>query len=109
MPEPNTGRVSLLVLYSPQLEECRRFYSSLGLVFSAEHHGDGPDHYAAVLGDGTVFELYPAPLGRTTGALRLGLEVDGVAAALSLAPGRHVVKDPDGRTVELQVSDHSQA
>src|SRR5690349_19389169 len=101
MAGPKTGRVSLFVLYSPRLEECRRFYSDLGLVFSAERHGNGPDHYAAVLADGAVFEIYPARPDRTTGLLRLGLEVDGVAATPPLAPGRHVFHDPDGRTVEV--------
>lgn len=58
--------VTLLVLYSPLLEECRRFYQGLGLDFTAERHGQGPEHYAAVLPGGMVFELYPARQGRQT-------------------------------------------
>ena len=41
----------------------------------AEQHGHGPAHYAAVLADGTVFELYPATADRETGALRLGFTI----------------------------------
>ncbi|WP_327308214.1 glyoxalase/bleomycin resistance/dioxygenase family protein [Streptomyces sp. NBC_01298] len=97
-------RVSLLVLYTPRLEECRRFYGDLGLAFTPERHGRGPEHYAAVLPDGMVIELYPARDDRLTGALRLGLAVpafDGSATRPRLAPGRQRLVDPDGRTVEI--------
>ncbi|WP_236656006.1 glyoxalase/bleomycin resistance/dioxygenase family protein [Streptacidiphilus jiangxiensis] len=93
--------MTLLVLYSPRLEECRSYYQNLGLHFTAERHGRGPEHYAAILPDGMVFELYPAREGQRTGALRLGLAVDGAAASPRLAPGRHLLSDPDGRTVEI--------
>lgn len=101
MPDPSTPRLTLLVLYTPQLEACYRFYSDLGLAFTAEQHGQGPDHYATVLADGTVFELYPARSDRHTGSARLGLAIDGNAATPPLTPGRHVLTDPDGRTVEV--------
>lgn len=98
---PTHGRLSLLVLYTEHLEECRAFYSTLGLSFAEEKHGDGPEHYAAVLADGTVIELYPV-LSAPTGPVRLGLEVDGRRATPPLAPGRHVVTDPDGRKVDVR-------
>ncbi|MEU6223315.1 glyoxalase/bleomycin resistance/dioxygenase family protein [Streptomyces sp. NPDC047042] len=101
MTDSNSARVTLLVLYSPRLEECRRFYEGLGLRFTAERHGQGPEHYAAVLGDGAVFELYPAGPDKQTGALRLGLTIDGSRAAEPLVRGRHLLTDPDGRTVEV--------
>ncbi|MER5961433.1 glyoxalase/bleomycin resistance/dioxygenase family protein [Streptomyces sp. NPDC002057] len=101
MSDPKPVGVTLLVLYSPQLEECRRFYQGLGLDFAAERHGQGPEHYAAVLPNGMVFELYPARPGRQTDALRLGLAVDGSTATPQLTPGRHILTDPDGRTVEV--------
>ncbi|MEU9111006.1 glyoxalase/bleomycin resistance/dioxygenase family protein [Streptomyces sp. NPDC048483] len=101
MTGPSAIRVTLLVLYTPQLEECRKFYAGLGLTFMAEQHGQGPEHYAAVLADGTVFELYPSRPGRQTDALRLGLAIDGGTANPPLATGRHQVTDPDGRTVEI--------
>ncbi|MFI5763536.1 MULTISPECIES: VOC family protein [unclassified Streptomyces] len=97
----STPRLSLLVLYTPQLEDCRRFYADLGLAFTAERHGRGPEHYAAVLPDGMVLELYPATDERLTGSLRLGLAVDAAAVRPPLAPGRHRLVDPDGRTVEV--------
>jgi catechol 2,3-dioxygenase-like lactoylglutathione lyase family enzyme len=95
-------RMNLLVLYTARLEECRAFYGELGLEFMAEQHGDGPEHYAAVLADGTVIELYPARAGRETGdALRLGLIIDSAKAGALPAPGRQTLTDPDGRTVAL--------
>ena len=85
MTAPTTIRSTLLVLYSPQLEECHRFYSGLGLVLTAEQHGQGPRHYAAVLADGAVFEIYPASPDRQTGALRLGFAIDGDTATPTVA------------------------
>ena len=101
MTEPSPPRLTLLVLYSPELERCRRFYSDLGLPFVIERHGDGPEHYAAVLADGTVIELYPARASRETGIVRLGLAIDGSAATPPLTPGRHTLTDPDGRTIDV--------
>ncbi|WP_028649210.1 glyoxalase/bleomycin resistance/dioxygenase family protein [Nocardiopsis sp. CNT312] len=96
-----SARVTLLVLYSERMEECRAFYSGLGLDFAEERHGRGPRHYAAVLDDGSVLEIYPATDTRRTGALRLGLAVDAAAARPPLEPGRRVLTDPDGRKVDV--------
>jgi catechol 2,3-dioxygenase-like lactoylglutathione lyase family enzyme len=104
MAEPSAIRTTLLVLYSRRVEECRDFYADLGLSFTAEQHGQGPRHYAAVLADGVVFELYPARPDRETGAIRLGLVVTGVAATPPLAPGRHLLTDPDGRTIKVHAT-----
>ncbi|WP_042397157.1 glyoxalase/bleomycin resistance/dioxygenase family protein [Streptacidiphilus carbonis] len=104
MSDTNALRLTLLVLYTPRMDECRAFYTSLGLAFTAEQHGQGPQHFAAVLADGSVLELYPARPGRRTEALRLGLAVEGSAANPPLDAGRHLVVDPDGRTVEVQAS-----
>ncbi|HET9173585.1 MAG TPA: hypothetical protein VFN97_29415 [Actinospica sp.] len=101
MPEASGARSTLLVLYTTRLEECREFYSALGLSFSAEQHGQGPRHYAAVLADGAVFELYPTDPDRESGTLRLGFAIAGATATPPLAPGRHRLTDPDGRIVEL--------
>jgi hypothetical protein len=68
-----------------------------------EQHGRGPEHYAAELGGGSVFEIYPAH-GRQASTLRLGLSIDGASARPPLEPGRRVLADPDGRKVDLQVS-----
>ena len=101
MTDSSSVRATLLVLYCAHLEECRSFYGGLGLSFTAEQHGQGPGHYAAVLADGVVFELYPAGTDRETGVLRLGFSVTGTTATPPLAPGRHRLTDPDGRTVEV--------
>ncbi|NUU20464.1 MAG: VOC family protein [Streptomycetaceae bacterium] len=91
-------RVTLIVLYSTRVEACREFYGRLGLDFVRERHGEaGYEHYAAPLADGGVFEIYPATPARVTGAVRLGLAV-GPAV---LPPGRHVLRDPDGRVVDV--------
>ncbi len=101
---PTAARVMLLVLYTDRLEECREFYGALGVEFTPEQHGQGPRHYAAVLADGTVFEVYPATAERRTGSVRLGLQVDSATAEPPLEPGRHLMTDPDGRVVEIQAS-----
>jgi catechol 2,3-dioxygenase-like lactoylglutathione lyase family enzyme len=101
MSDSSNVRATLLVLYSPRLEECQRFYEDLGLRFATEQHGHGPLHYAAILADGSIFEIYPARSDRETGALRLGLTIPGADATPPLAPGRHLLTDPDGRTIEI--------
>lgn len=35
------------------------FFSRMGLPFVKEKHGEGPEHYAAQVGD-DVFEIYPS-------------------------------------------------
>jgi hypothetical protein len=97
-------RTSLLVIYTRHLDDCHEFYAGLGLNFAREQHGAGPCHFAAVLDDGGVFELYPAVAGDATGKLRLGFDLDGTRMSPRLDPGRHVRSDPDGRVVELRVT-----
>jgi catechol 2,3-dioxygenase-like lactoylglutathione lyase family enzyme len=104
MTDSSSARATLLVLYCARLEECRGFYGDLGLNFAAEQHGQGPAHYAAVLADGVVFELYPASPVRESGAVRLGFTVIGAAVTPPLAPGSHRLTDPDGRTVEVHAT-----
>jgi catechol 2,3-dioxygenase-like lactoylglutathione lyase family enzyme len=105
--------LSLLVIRSPDLDRCRRFYEALGLTFTEDQHGSGPRHLAAVLAGGTVLEIYPSSdtglVGRGTVAdIRLGFIVDDLPTALAAvrAPPQPsdvqaVVTDPDGRRVEL--------
>jgi catechol 2,3-dioxygenase-like lactoylglutathione lyase family enzyme len=94
-------RVALIVVYTARLDECRDFYAALGLPLTRERHGQGPEHYAAEFVDGTVFELYPAAAQGESGPLRLGFTT---AAAFDLEPGRHLLKDPDGRKIEVVVT-----
>ncbi|MFE1521409.1 glyoxalase/bleomycin resistance/dioxygenase family protein [[Kitasatospora] papulosa] len=104
MSDPSCIRASLLVLYTPQLEECRDFYNTLGLHFTAEQHGQEPREYAAVLADGTIFELRHAHPGRETGALRIGLTITGASTTPPLTPGEHLLTDPDGRTITIHAT-----
>jgi len=106
-------KLNLLVLRTFRMEELKRFYASLGIQFESERHGNGPGHYAATLSDDLVLEIYPAPDGATPeSGLRLGFGVSDIEETLrSLGQGdaprqtqwglRAVVRDPDGRAVEL--------
>ncbi|MFO0843743.1 MAG: VOC family protein [Gemmataceae bacterium] len=119
-PLPTTANPSLrlLVLRTRQLERLRDFFRPLGVTFTPERHGTGPLHYAGEVG-GVVLELYPLPeAARPDDHLtRLGFSVRDLASALhefeaagvAVVSGaretewglRAVVRDPDGRTVEL--------
>ncbi|MBI3269129.1 MAG: hypothetical protein HYZ53_08900 [Planctomycetes bacterium] len=78
--------LSLLVLKTDKLEETKRFYEHLGVMFVQEKHGDGPLHYSAALGD-LVLEICPGEAGGT----RLGFEAVGCTTGGG--------KDPDGQTL----------
>lgn len=110
-------KLNLLVLRTYRLEELRAFYSALGAKFEAEQHGSGPKHYAATLGAGLVLELYPCQEGASLDAgTRFGLAVADLRQALCrvgqpVTPKetpwglQAVVRDPDGRTIELSQSE----
>ncbi len=111
-------QLSLLVLKTNQPAGLRDFYEALGLRFREERHGSGPVHFAAQAGD-VVFEIYPLPksvaqadattrLGFRVGALHpviAALKAAGVPVTTEPQPTewgyRAVVRDPDGRSVEL--------
>jgi predicted enzyme related to lactoylglutathione lyase len=110
--------LKLLVLRTSQLERLRRFYQLLGIDFTEEQHGTGPLHFTGQVGI-TVIELYPhASEGNfVDSSLRLGfsmtnldetiqaLKKDGIAIVsepkATAWGARAVVRDPDGRSVEL--------
>lgn len=94
------GDLSLLVLYTEQLDACREFYAALGLRWGEERHGSGPMHYSTTLPGGLVLELYPGAPGRDTGRLRLGITV---LAGPDQPTGRERRVDPDGRVVDLEL------
>ncbi len=110
--------LTLLVLKTRQVEPLRLFYQTLGLLLSEEQHGSGPVHFAGRSGD-VILEIYPL---QDDGSLvnsstRLGLTVENVDALVKALGGigtkmvtptketawglQAVVKDPDGRSVEL--------
>lgn len=110
--------LKLLVLKTKQLDALRDFYGALGIELTAERHDNGPLHFAGQAGD-CVFEIYPLPADRETAdaSTRLGFAVENlmetVEALRSIGAGtktkpqqtslgsRAVVRDPDGRAVEL--------
>jgi catechol 2,3-dioxygenase-like lactoylglutathione lyase family enzyme len=117
--QPMMPRVSLnlVVIFSNDLQRSVEFYTSLGLTFTLERHGNGPEHFASEIG-GLVFEIYPRPAdGENSGPARIGFRVASVDEALATlklrgvrvlsAPHdspwgrRAVVSDPDGRRVEI--------
>jgi predicted enzyme related to lactoylglutathione lyase len=113
-------KLKLLVLQSPRMAIVRDFYTQFGLVFVEEQHGNGPVHFAAPFGE-AVLEIYPLSEGNVADTTtRLGFSVadmtDVFASIQSYgeivsAPkhtqwgARGVVRDPDGRTVELYQAD----
>ena len=112
--------VNLVVIRSDDLDRSRHFYEALGIQFSTERHGNGPEHLAAELG-GVVFEIYPRGKGPATRGLLLGFRVASVAAGLAATGNlgavvatlpkygpwglRAAVIDPDGHRVELTQAD----
>lgn len=109
--------LSLLVLKTADVPALVGFYRALGVAFAEERHGGGPGHFAGEIGD-VVFEIYPLPGDVSADATtRLGFTVDDLAGLLdrlhalgvpAVSPPRAtpwglraVVRDPDGRAVEL--------
>ena len=114
----NTGspRINLIVLRSADIDRLASFYKAMGLVFEKHRHGKGPEHYSSET-NGFVFEIYPLAKREPTTSTRIGFSVDDVDSIVEMltAEGgelvtaardsewgrRAVVKDPEGRTVEL--------
>ena len=107
--------INLLVIRCANIERSKSFYEIFGMAFQKEQHGNGPVHYSCADETG-VFELYPLEGG---GADQTGLgfvtgDLDGLHMLLrrnQFAPreirdtelGRmFVVRDPDGRRVEVK-------
>jgi hypothetical protein len=111
-----TTELRLLLIRTGQLEEVKSFYQQVGLVFEAHRHQGGHLHYAAQLG-ATTFEIYPLLKSQTEAdtSNRLGFTIDNFEVFLQslkrefivTAPQltewgeMAVVKDPDGRKVEI--------
>jgi len=111
-----TPSISLLVLKSSQMEVLCDFYRLLGFDFVEEQHGKGPVHYAAPL-DAGVLEIYPLPDEKLTDTTtRIGFNISDINSVVEAVASagevvskpkatqwgvRAVVRDPDGRMVEL--------
>ena len=105
--------LNLLVLRCRDLEASRAFYETFDLHFAKHAHGSGPAHYAHEDERG-VIELYPATSAAPGNATGLGFAVADLEGASQLlatySPGAirdnpwgrsFVVRDPDGRRVEV--------
>lgn len=111
-------QLNLVVIKTNRPEDQLKFYSTLGITFEHQRHGNGPYHYASTL-EGVTFEIYPLPksvaepdtttrLGFTVESLNSTLQrlealgVETVQAPASTEWGyAAVVKDLDGRRIEL--------
>lgn len=110
--------LTLVVLKTRQMEQLRLFIQTLGIELKEEQHGKGPIHFAGRVG-GTVIEVYPlkddgTPVDAST---RLAFAVDNLAEIVQKLQSigtqiitvpketpwglQAVVRDPDGRAVEL--------
>jgi lactoylglutathione lyase len=110
--------LTLLVLKTRQIEQLRLFYQTLGVDLVEEKLGKGLVHFAGRAG-AVVIEVYPLPDDGSLvdSSTRLGLAVGNVAEVMMALEGigckivtppkettwglQAVVKDPDGRSVEL--------
>ncbi|MBO9199567.1 MULTISPECIES: VOC family protein [Niastella] len=108
----------LLVIRSSEIARLADFYTLLGLTFEYHKHGKSPYHYSASIGH-TTLEIYPLAKGQTEAdkELRLGFALDDFDNAVITLKDRGVefvsepmqtdygfmaiIKDPDGRRVEL--------
>lgn len=113
----STSRLNLIVIRSVDPIQTVTFYKLLGVEFQEEQHGNGPVHWAAEL-DGIVLEIYPAKSADEVDVTtRLGFVVKDATSVLNTLRLsdvetisdlkqtkwglRAVVRDSDGRTVEL--------
>jgi catechol 2,3-dioxygenase-like lactoylglutathione lyase family enzyme len=105
-------RWNLVVLRAADVDVTADFYRCLGFSFTEERHGSGPRHLSAE-GPAGVLEIYPAG-DRGPDWIGLGFVIADPASVLSslteggwvaTAPatvdGVAVVRDPDGRRIEL--------
>ena len=108
--------MNLTVLRSPNIDRASEFYLEIGLLFTKNRHGNGPEHYTSSV-NGFVFEIYPIDKHPPTIGTRIGFSVDDVDSIVPMlvaigaeliSPAadsewgrRAVVKDLDGHVVEL--------
>jgi len=108
--------LNLIVLRSADLALAAKFYGKLGINFTRERHGAGPEHLTCRLGS-LVLEIYPRTATMVTAGVRLGFQVDSLDAAVAAleevgadliaAPAespwgrRAIVADLDGHRIEL--------
>ena len=107
--------LQLLVLRCRTLHDSVEFYGRLGLHFIEECHGSGPVHYSCSVGK-VLLELYPADDSSDVDSkTRLGFSVadphllfaeigeELIVSAVQQSEwgDRGILRDPDGRRVEI--------
>ena len=93
--------LSLLVLRCRDIEVSKSFYEKLGIRFSKEKHGTGPEHFAAEF-DGFVFELYPLKQGLQIDHSRMGFSFENQPTSFGISKSNHtIIQNPDGRKIEI--------
>lgn len=94
--------LNLLVLRCRNIKTTKTFYEALGFDFVQEQHGTSPIHYSTSIGE-VLLELYPTD-GEPDN-VRLGFVVaPSVLERLDLNE-YGVLRDPDGRMVELSTTE----
>jgi lactoylglutathione lyase len=107
--------LKLLVLRTHRLEEMKTFYEALGIQFVQEERAQKAVHYAGSIGS-AILELAPLPKNapEPDKSVRLAFLVPNLgtianelgSAGIRIGPSERkspavVLKDPDGRTLEL--------
>lgn len=109
--------LSLVVIRAQDIDRLASFYTALGVRFTKQRHGKGPEHLSSTIGE-TVFEIYPAKgANESTVSTRLGFSVPSLTNALDELREMHatvlsepsdtpfgrraVVKDFEGHKIEL--------
>jgi lactoylglutathione lyase len=110
--------IKLIVIRTPDITKLADFYTLLGLEFDYHKHGKSPYHYAATVGE-TTLEIYPLAKDQTEAdkELRLGFSLDNFDVIVQILKDKGidfisepmqtefgymaVVRDPDGRKIEL--------
>lgn len=119
--KPEVTDLGALILFTNKLEAAVKFYTAIGVPLELEQHDDGPPHYACELGL-THFAIFEsnsssAPEFKAGGTSFPGFTVNSLHDALEAAKSvnaevvqqateypwgwRALVKDPDGRVIEL--------
>jgi lactoylglutathione lyase len=94
--DDNEILISLVVIRSVNMDRAATFYTALGLPMCKHAHGQGPEHYSALVGD-SVFEIYPAENALdSTAKTRLGFNVPSVKKCVEAARKLNapVIKEP---------------
>jgi lactoylglutathione lyase len=107
--------LSLLVLRCSDILKSKTFYETLGFKFTAQKHGDGPDHFVSG-NHGFALELYPKKPEKEIDCSMLAFAVKDPSVKAQLKeklgwqsavgnPGDklYLFRDPDGRKIEIRL------